>query len=507
MRPTFLGYEASKSAIFASQKALDITGNNLSNMSTEGYTRQRVDQVSVTYGNYASKGYLGTRVALAGLGTNVIGVSQTRDKQLDTAFRNEYSASSGYSKENSMLTDIENILQEMDIGTTGNGYGLRYTIENLYTALQDYSLDTSSVTNASVVASAFETLSTSIRQMSGALDSKEDEYKQDLQIDTDALNEKLQSVAQLNKSIRESMVVNRYTEEYGPNELLDQRNLILDELSAYGQLDVTYNSNGTVDVDINGHAAVEGEEYDRLEYSENNDGTINLRWTSTGKIADTGSGMLKSSADIINGRGTELQNSTESTVRGVLYYKDKLNALAQSLVSIVNNTIPDTVDANGNVLTYKKFYGAQVENGDGTSSVYPDMLVTADNIVITKELDEDSLYILPSDGSAENTHVLSLIAKLSTENHNIGGYTGSLEGFISDYLTTLGSDINYASTKYEASLIITNSVLDQRDSVVGVSETEETSNMLMYNRAFQAAARMFTTMDDLLDVIINQMGV
>ncbi|MFT3951781.1 MAG: flagellar basal body rod C-terminal domain-containing protein [Oscillospiraceae bacterium] len=54
---------------------------------------------------------------------------------------------------------------------------------------------------------------------------------------------------------------------------------------------------------------------------------------------------------------------------------------------------------------------------------------------------------------------------------------------------------------------MTNSVLDQRDAVVGVSETEETANMLMYNKAFQAAARMMTTMDDMLDVIINQMAV
>ena len=61
MRPTFLGFEASKTALFASQKALDITGNNLANISSEGYTRQRVDQVSSKFHSYATKGYMGLK--------------------------------------------------------------------------------------------------------------------------------------------------------------------------------------------------------------------------------------------------------------------------------------------------------------------------------------------------------------------------------------------------------------------------------------------------------------
>ncbi|MFT3951780.1 MAG: flagellar basal body protein [Oscillospiraceae bacterium] len=432
MRPTFLGFEASKSALFTSQKALDITGNNLSNMSTEGYTRQRVDQVSVSYSNYASKNYLGTRVALAGLGTDTVGVSQTRDKQLDSAFRSEFAQTSGYSQEKTMLSDVESILQEMDIGTNGNGYGLRYAIENLYTSLQDFSLDTSSVTNASVVSSAFDTFASSLRQMSGSLDAKSEEYKSDLQIDTDGLNEKLQTISHLNKSIREAMVVNQYTEEYGPNELLDQRNLLLDQLAAYGELRVTYNENGTVDVAMNGHNCVSGETCDKLEYSDNTDSTISLRWVSDGKDADTGNGIIKVSADIINGRGQNVQSSTESTTRGILYYKDKLNTLAAKMTEIVNNTVPDQVDASGNITSYKAFFGAQTLNADGTTSIYPDLLVTADNIAVTKELSDDPMYILASDGSADNAPILSMVAKLSSQEYSFGDFSGTVEDFISD---------------------------------------------------------------------------
>ena len=79
-------------------------------------------------------------------------------------------------------------------------------------------------------------------------------------------------------------------------------------------------------------------------------------------------------------------------------------------------------------------------------------------------------------------------------------------GEISEALDT-GSDISYINENYEAAVTVGNNISEMRDSVTGVSETEETANMLMYNRAFQAASRMMTVMDDLLDVIINQMAV
>ncbi|MBR6669609.1 MAG: flagellar hook-associated protein FlgK, partial [Ruminococcus sp.] len=64
-----------------------------------------------------------------------------------------------------------------------------------------------------------------------------------------------------------------------------------------------------------------------------------------------------------------------------------------------------------------------------------------------------------------------------------------------------------ANERYDSAVIVGNNLSNYRDSVMGVSETEETTNMLAYNRAFQAASRMMTVMDELLDVIINRMAV
>ncbi|MCR5816066.1 MAG: flagellar hook-associated protein FlgK [Ruminococcus sp.] len=505
MRPTFLGFEASKTALFASQKALDITGNNLANINSQGYTRQRVDQVSVNYMNpNTSAGYLHNQVALAGQGTNVIGIGQTRDKLLDTAYRNQSADVGDYATRSSIMTDIEDALQEFDTGRDGNGYGLRNAVSELFDALEDFSTDAGSPTYAAVTSDAFENVVRSIRETTEALDELSAKYKDSLSTDVNDVNLYFKEIVDYNKRIKDALVSNDYTSEYGPNELLDARNKVLDELSAYGELGISYNKDGTINVSLGGKTAVKGLEMDELMYSENTDGTVNVLWKSEAVPADTGKGILMAQKNMLNGSGLERQNNTETTDRGIRYYKEKIDSFAVRFAAICNTTIPDQVDADGNVLSYKKLIGCEMPDGE----VYPDMHVDANNIWITDDLSESATYLLNKNGKdIDNTGLLNLTAKLTNSQFEFDGFTGTFENFVSDYVVTLGSDLSYVNENYEAAVTVGNNISEMRDSVTGVSETEETANMLMYNRAFQAASRMMTVMDDLLDVIINQMAV
>ena len=109
MRPTFLGFEAAKTGVFASQKALDIVGHNLSNINTEGYTRQRVDQVA-QYVNASGARLKPDMVSLAGMGTYIEGVAQLRNERLDTAYRQENTNAGFYNQQSQMFSDIESII-------------------------------------------------------------------------------------------------------------------------------------------------------------------------------------------------------------------------------------------------------------------------------------------------------------------------------------------------------------------------------------------------------------
>ncbi|HHX56978.1 MAG TPA: hypothetical protein GX710_03060 [Clostridiales bacterium] len=186
---------------------------------------------------------------------------------------------------------------------------------------------------------------------------------------------------------------------------------------------------------------------------------------------------------------------------------DKLNSFSNMLADVANTTIPSTVDASGNISSYKKILGADTGKGV-TSTTLP---ITAKNITISEELAKDSSYLIYDKKSNDNTHILSMLEQLMSDKHQFESagdrFNGTFEDFVADYCGTLGTDVNYNVARLESSLNITNEIINTRDSVSGVSETEETVNMLTYNRAFQAASRMMTTMDDLLDVIINKMAI
>lgn len=508
-RPTFIGFEAAKSGVFASQKALDIVGNNFANINTEGYTRQRVDQTSQTVAGYYSR-LKPDIVSLAGMGTKVNGVDQLRDERLDASYRNEAANSGYFDQQSTMLTEIETIMQELEVGDDGNGYGLSYAVKSMYTALEDFAYNASSETDANVFANAVSNVCQTLNRISNALTDSAKHYKENIQIKSEEVNDILTDIAQLNDHIRRSMNTCNYNTDFGPNELMDQRNLLIDKLADYGKVRVEEQADGTVIVELNGHKCVWDNECDAINYQENSNNTIQLNWKTDGTDAANDVGIFKAAVDIINGRGIGVQSETESTSNGFLYYQDKINSFSQVLTDVLNNSFPETYDDKGNVLSYKKLVGGVIETSNGFE-VKPNILVNAKNISITDELANDSSCLLLENGSIDNTHLLELINKLTKDDQTFtsasDSFTGTFQEFVADYTGTLGSDNSYLKGRYETSQSLIKEIQNNRDSVSGVSESEETVNMMTYNRSFQAAARMMTVMDELLDVIINRMAV
>ncbi len=509
MRPTFLGFEAAKTGVFASQKALDIVGHNLSNINTEGYTRQRVDQVSQHVNSEGAR-FKVNLTALAGMGTYIEGVAQLRDERLDTAYRQESTNAGYYNTQKTMLSDIESILNELDAGDEGNGYGLSFAVKEMYTALEDFSYNATSEADANVFANAVLNVTQTLNKLSANLTKSREQFKMETQINVDEVNSMLSDLADLNGTIRQSINTNNFSDQFGPNELKDQRNLLLDKLSEYGALRVEEQRDGTVTVEMNGHKCVWDTQFDAINYQENTDGTVQLNWKSDGYCATRDTGIFKAACDIINGRGMGATKETESTSNGFLFYQDKLDEFAAQLTKVLNNTIPDEYDEDGNIVSYKKLVGESVDTEDGYE-VYPERLVTAANINITDSLANDSNFLIAEDKSIDNTYLLELVNKLSKDQHKFSTaseeFTGTFQEFVADYIGTLGSDISYTGGRYQSSLNLIKDIQDNRDSISGVSESEETVNMMTYNRSYQAAARMMTVMDELLDVLINRMAV
>ena len=346
IRPTFLGFETAKKGINTAQKGLDITGHNLTNWDSVGYTRQRITQVSVAPDSFRNR-YSSSKVGGAGQGVDITGVAQIRDVYLDKRFRDESADVGYYDQSTTILRDIQAALNEYNPTTDT---GLRASIMAMSDALQSFSTHAYSETHANIVLSSFKNLTQTLQQISSKLESARNQQIYDLEVSVQEVNIKLQKIAELNKAILDDASSIQYNPYFGPNELYDERNQLLDELSKYADIHYTSNVDGTINVEVNGQMAVTGTKYDKMEMTQSKEtGVVGLRWISTNKPVELTAGSLKASTDYINGRGPNLRNPGESTERGFLYYKDQLNDFAQTLANVANSIIPET-DANGSII-------------------------------------------------------------------------------------------------------------------------------------------------------------
>lgn len=232
----------------------------------------------------------------------------------------------------------------------------------------------------------------------------------------DEVNRKLNELAGLNKKIVEEIGVDTSEKGiYGPNELLDARNLLLDELAEYGNIYVTKENDGSVTVTMGDHEVLRGDECEKLQMLEYSDGTVTLSWNSTAEDVKFTSGTFKASLEMINGRGPNVQSPRDSSEKGVLYYRDRLDTFARTLANVMNNTLPMTLNDQGepSSIQYRQLLGAMVQDDSGKTSVITQPgHVTAANITVSDEWMDSVDYCLPSPSSATNAQYFT---KLNTK--------------------------------------------------------------------------------------------
>lgn len=474
MRSTFLGLETARKGLSANQKGLDVTGQNITNVNTEGYTRQRIDTVSVSSVTNSRIRELGT--SSVGQGVLVSGISQIRDKQLDIRFRSEMGETAYYDKTLSILDGIESIVNEL-------GSGIQPILSDFVSALQDLSISPDQATNANIVLSNAKSMTQILRQYSSQFDQLKSQYASDLIIDVENTNTLIKKISELNTAI--SNELGQSTSELDTsnvNELLDKRNVLMDQLSQYGNMSVSENLDGSVNISFNEHVVLSNKFVEQINLIKSTDNSINLTWQSTGQSIILGSGTLKASLDFMNGDGGE--------INGIPYYQKQLDTLATQFAEILNTSLIDTND------DYKKLIEIDDTNPAHSITIHEDWINKASFIIDN----------LKNQGTLDNTPILSIISKLEGKN-TLGTFVGSLSDFVTSYVTTLGQDKSYYESRYEVSGSITDDLQNRRDSVSAVSLDEEGANLMLYDKAYKAVSRLMTAMDEFLDVLINKTGL
>ncbi len=504
IRPTFMGFETAKRGMQINQKALDIISHNITNIGVTGYTRQRADQVSLHYNGMPSR-FKESPANLAGQGARISGIAQVRDPYLDKRFRQENSDIGFYSKSTNILTDIETSLDEY------GSDGLKTALEKMYESISTLHGLTNS-TNANIVRTAAKSLTNVLQQFDKKLDNIVSQQREDLKISVDSVNTILQKIAGLNESISKDVFVANGVKDnyYGPSELLDERNLLLDQLSQYGDIEVITKPGNIVEVKFGGRTAIEVDstgksKAQQLSYSEDpTNNTTHVKWRDTGANIDTRTGSLLASVNMLNGKGPEAFG-TENPERGIPYYQHQMDIFASRFADIFNNTIPE-FDNDGKPIPgkFKPLFTTNSGNITG---------INAGNIQINDDWDKNPEYIViknSEDGKYDNTYYQAMLNHFKNP-HSFGDfgseYEGTFEDFVKNYVSTLGEDITFHAGRMRASEAVGNTVLDSIAEISGVSMDEEGADMMAYQKVYSAMSRMMTVLDEALDTLINRTGI
>ena len=581
MRPTFLGFEVQKRTLMMAQKNQDITGNNLSNINTIGYTRQRVDMYAMYTSGLGSPRWSSrtTTLAMQGQGVNAYGVSQIRDYYIDKRYRANVAIEAESEKKIAVLSDIEDALDNFESD------GLQVKTKDFWAALQDYSEEKpDSPEVATIVKNAAVNLCRLLNDYDQQLREIENTYVGELKDSIEYVNKLLEEMTQLNKYIEQEKF--HYADEYGPNELYDQMNLFIDELATYGDITFHQNANGTFNVEMGGVKIVDGENMKNgriLMRDYELYGCAKLYFENGDDVILT-TGILKGFQDVINGNGVYATGGQNGSY-GIAYFKTAIDIFARTLAEVLNTAngadedpsramfVPATegalVNAGnirvsdswskdptmiGKVRYYNEKTGMyeygfdEVADGEVTRIKYkmqikylkddagndllddegnpiPDLLPNGayqyeyvlddEGNPIPETDDEGNIIYETVQGESsgivnlQNTNVKYLFSQFDNKEIAFGTYhdfNGSFFGYISFVSNRLGQTIEYEVSRYETAVITVDELLDAREDVSGVQMDEEGINMLNYTKWYNASSRMLTTLDDMLDKLINGTG-
>lgn len=531
---TFGEFIIASSGMSASQMALNITGQNISNINTPGYTRRSLDQA--TFILNGSGLYRSSNTVSAGAGVMMQGISQLRDPYLDIRFRNEMSS---VGSTDALLGGMEQIQQVIN---DVNKNGITTQFQDLLSMFGK--LDANNVGTKefdTLVRDSAESLCQLLNQaaskLQGVMDNYENKYKEEV----DVVDTLVQNIRKINEQIRKADISGDQA-----LELRDERNLMLDELSQYMKVDITYGTEklGTgveiekltikmVDdntgkpsytlVDGINSASISIKDPDAKDFTivvgelQDKNGKTVLddkgQPILNGDVVDgMGYGALESMRQILTGEGTFSANNDETC--GIPYYMKSLDLLANKFAEAMNDLNMNDKDGNTMVGVIAGS-GALFETSDGSAKI------TAGNISISDDWRNGIVEVVtstdPSSGTTANDNISrfqNLFNKdfeFEAETNGVPNgniiYKGNFEGYYANMQAILGSDVQSISSMYDTYATSADELNNSRDGVSGVDLNEEGVNMIQYQKAFAASCRMMTALDELMDKVINGMGV
>ena len=441
---------------------LEITGRNLANVNNASYSRQRIETTAIS--------------GPGGLTHTQVNITQLRDTLLDRALVRESATTGSLEAQQEILDQLDATLGErlsgslgtsLTTATDGASAGLTNAMSDFFNAWDELSVNPSDTTVRQSVIDSAAFLNSMLNDVSDGIDAVEADLDSAVTTDVDRANELLTRISELNGDI--ARIEARRNGDAG--ELRDERQAALEELGKLVRVDSANSGTaGMIDVTV----TLDTGTTLTLVSGANVSNTLSVAGNTlnAGGNAVSGTGSIQGYLSV---RANEL-----NTLRG------EMDGLAQQFVTSVNS----------------------LYNPAGTGSNFFDPAnLTAGTISLASDLTATNL-VNSSNGSAGGNDIALAMAALRSQEFDPA--SDAIGGTFFDHaissVTNIGRAISDATEKLDHQSVVEGMLREQRASVSGVDQNEEATQMILAQRAFQASARVVTTIDNLLDTLINSMG-
>ncbi|NAZ74715.1 flagellar hook-associated protein FlgK [Kineococcus sp. T13] len=460
---TFSGINQAARALNAAQRGMEVTGQNIANANTPGYSRQRVEQTASVLpqtGQHVQKN-------VAGDGVTVNGITRVADALATATARQDAASAEELATAANVWAGVEAAL-----GDTGTS-GLSKDLANLTSAWNDLAkAGTDGLEGArSLVVTRSQAVLDTVTTMDTSIQAQYEQLGLQAQTLATRANTAAENVAKLNKSIRETLASGG-----SANELMDQRDQVLDQLASITGARSVHRQDGTVDVLVGNATLVTGEfSYGMVvgntdggnpQVREGAEYTVTVGGQSTGPVA----GSLKATLD---GANETLKKQW-----------DNLNAFATKFTDAVNTAYNPTDAVGGDFFT-----------SNGATLTAHDLKI-ATGLTANPGTLKDSSGLAGAAGGSDRKVAQAVLATFD-----------STKAAWRTNATTIAASTQSADNRAALASQVSLKSSNARDAVAGVNLDEEMTNLVSYQHAYSAAARVLNAIDEALETLIQRTGV
>jgi flagellar hook-associated protein FlgK len=449
----FNGLRVALSSLYAQRKAMQVTGQNIANVNTEGYSRQRVEMIADS-GPSTPAGE--SRYSGPGMGVLTGDTTRLRDQFLELRAYQEHAVDAGLKESQSVLARIELAFDEP------SDQGMSKLISGFLAAFDDVANNPDDPAARAQLVEQGKTLAAGFSQLDTALAMQRQSSITELDSVVAEVNIAAARIAELNQNITTAL-----NNGFSPNELMDQRDLLVSQMAEQVGVTVRPGDGGHLDVFVGGTAIVRGTRAIPLQVEVGTDPaqTVRVTWASDSYpagVAGKAGGLLTAVNEVIP------------------RYRDGLSAVAQQLSDDVNAVHRTGYALDGS--TNRDFFVAAPGGG-----IQVNAAIVADPRLVAAAA---------SAGATRDGSVAQQIAELT----GVGDRYNRM-------VVDLGVETQAINRRVDVQAAIVQHVDAARESTAGVNLDEEMAAMLQYQHAYDAAARFLTAVDQMLDTLINQTGL